>query len=77
VIIGLFASLKKTKTCLNYILDEEKLAHRFFSLPSFAGSRSGHFMCPSDTIECFHGSQSQLGLITSRLPPELLFSSCD
>lgn len=46
-------------------------------VPSFAGSRSAYFMCPSDITESFHGFQSQLALITPWPPPVFLFSSCD
>ena len=63
---------------LNYILD--KVTHwitQAFSKSSFAGSRSGHSTCPSDTTELFHGFQSQLALLTPWPLPVFLCSSCD
>lgn len=52
---------------LNHSRDKETLAHTA-SHPSQA-PRSGHFTCPLDTTEPFHGFQSQLVLITPWPPP--------
>lgn len=62
---------------LNYILDEETLAHTGILSALLCRPRDWCFTCPLDTTEPFHGFQSRLTLITPWPPPVFPFSSCD